>query len=130
MKINSPPWRGLSWAEAGNDNAPASNAAITAATTLVFILAFLPCRARLLRQPDRVELLVQEVRRRDRPTPQPGAVRDDAVPLQRVEVVDLLVEQPLLESAQKPPALLGVHGPRLPRVEVVQHGVLVAAGVF
>ena len=37
MKISSPPWRGLSWAKAGNDNAPTSNAAITAATTLVFM---------------------------------------------------------------------------------------------
>ena len=61
-----------------------------------------------LRQPHRVELLVQEVAGRDRPAPHLGAVRDDPVVLQRVEVVDLLVEQPLLERAQVPLALLGV----------------------
>src|SRR5712691_11082540 len=55
---------------------------------------------RLLRQPHAVELLVQEVRRRDGPAAHLGAVGDDPVPLQGVDVVGLLVEQPLLEGAQ------------------------------
>src|SRR5262245_40331195 len=52
---------------------------------------------RLLGEPDGVELLVQVVRRGDGPSLHLGAVRDDPVPLQRVEVVHLLVDQALLE---------------------------------
>src|SRR5262245_55351564 len=63
-----------------------------------------------LRQPDGIELLIQIVRRRDRPAADLGAVGHDAVPLQRVEVVHLLVEQSLLEGAQIPLALFGIDG--------------------
>src|SRR4030095_6991941 len=65
-------------------------------------------RIALLRQPDRVELLIEEVRRRDRPAPHLAAVGDDAVLLERVDVVHLLVEQPLLARAQVTPPLLPV----------------------
>ena len=54
-------------------------------------------RRSLLGEPDRVELVVEVVARRDRPAPHLGAVRDDAVPLERLDVVHLLVEQALLE---------------------------------
>src|SRR5713226_5710722 len=70
-------------------------------------------RGRLLGQPHVVELLVQEVRGCDGPSPDLGAVGDDPVPLQGVDVVGLLVEQPLLEGAQIPLALLGIQGARL-----------------
>src|SRR3989442_4504070 len=83
----------------------------------------------LLCEPHRVELLVQEVARCDRPAPHPGAMRDDPVVLQRVEVVHLLVEQTLLERAQMALPLLGVERSRLLDEQVVQHRVLVAAEV-
>src|SRR5262245_20762492 len=65
---------------------------------------------RLLRQPNGIELLIQIVRRRDRPAADLGAVGHDAVTLQRVEVVHLLVEQSLLEGAEVPLALFGIDG--------------------
>src|SRR5262245_65853205 len=54
----------------------------------------------LLGEPHRVELVVQVVAWRHRPAPELGAVRNDAVPLQRVEIVGLFVHQPALEVAQ------------------------------
>src|SRR5205814_1321111 len=50
----------------------------------------------LLREPDGIELVVQVVARRHRPALHPRAVRDDPVPLERVEDVHFLVEQALL----------------------------------
>src|SRR5262245_11521434 len=83
----------------------------------------------LLGQPDRVELIVQVVAGGDRPAFHLGAVRDDAVPLERVEHVHLLVEQALLERAEQGPPLVGIDGPRLLREEVVDDLVLVLAVV-
>src|SRR5215813_999139 len=83
----------------------------------------------LLRKPDRVQLLVEIVARRDGPAVHLRAVRDDAVPLERVDVVNLFVQEPLLEGAKVLLALLGIDGPRLLDVEVVEHLVLVAAVV-
>jgi len=54
--------------------------------------------------------LIQEVRRGDGPAPDLGVVRDDPVPLQGVDVVDLLVEEASLEGADISLALLGIHG--------------------
>src|SRR2546427_293768 len=51
------------------------------------------------------------------------------MPLQRVEVANLLVEQAFLEGPQVPLALLGIHGARLLDVQVVEHRILVAAVV-
>src|SRR2546425_1233667 len=73
-----------------------------------------PLAERLLGEPHGVELLVQEVAGRDRPATHPRAVRDDAVPLERVEIVRFLVEKPLLELAHEPLALLRVDRPTLP----------------
>src|SRR5260370_26917394 len=56
-------------------------------------------RMALLRQPDRVELTVQEVARRDRPAAHARVVRHDPVPPERRDDVRLLVEQALLELA-------------------------------
>jgi hypothetical protein len=56
-------------------------------------------------------------------------VRDDAVLLQRIDVVRFLVEQPLLESAQMALALLGIEGARLLDEQVVEDRILVAAEV-
>src|SRR5919206_296823 len=47
----------------------------------------------LFGQPHRVELVVQVVAGRDRPPVHLGEVRDDPVPLQRVDDVHLLVEE-------------------------------------
>src|SRR5690242_21244493 len=59
-------------------------------------------RERLLfRQPDGVELVVEIVAGRDRPAVHLGQVRDDPVPLQRVDHVRFVVEQPLLELADE-----------------------------
>src|SRR5258706_5496696 len=51
----------------------------------------------LFRQPHRVELVVQIVAGRDRPALHLRQMRRDPVPLQRVDDVRLLVEQPRLE---------------------------------
>src|SRR5213593_891374 len=50
-------------------------------------------RRPLLGQPHAVELVVDEMAGRDGPAAELGAVRDDAVPLERVGVVRLLVQQ-------------------------------------
>ena len=54
---------------------------------------------------------------------------DDPVPLERVDVVRLLVEQAPLEFADIAPALLAVGGPALLLVELVERPVHVAAVV-
>src|SRR5262245_45643089 len=71
----------------------------------------------LLGQPHCVELVVQIVAGRDGPALDLGQVRDDAVPLQRVEHVDLFVQEPLLQLAEDLLALVGVGGPPLPAIE-------------
>src|SRR2546422_2631252 len=81
-----------------------------------------PLAERLLGEPHGVELLVQEVAGRDRPATHPRAVRDDPVPLERVEIVRFLVEKPLLELAHEPLALLRVDRPTLPGVQLVEIG--------
>src|SRR5207249_10850340 len=83
----------------------------------------------LLREPHRVELLVQVVARRDGPALHLRAVRDDPVPLERVEIVDLVVQQPLLELANVPLPLLGVPRPALLEEQFVEGLVRVAAVV-
>src|SRR5438309_1755472 len=59
----------------------------------------------------------------------PARVRHDPVPLQRVDVVDLLVEEPPLELADVLLALFGVGGPSLLLVELVERAIDVAAVV-
>src|SRR5437879_4859896 len=88
-----------------------------------------PSPVYLLRQPHPVELLVQEVAGGDRPAAHPAEVRHDAVPREGVDEVHFLVVEALLERAQEALALLGIGGARLPGIEVVEHGVLVAAVV-
>src|SRR5215470_293919 len=83
----------------------------------------------LLGEPHAVELVVDEVTGRDGPAVHLGAVRDDAVPLERVEVVRLLVQQPPFEVADPFLALLGVERAALLLIEVVQGLVDVAAVV-
>src|SRR5437016_14591564 len=65
-------------------------------------------RRTLLSKPHLVELLVQEVARRDRPAAELRAVRHDAVPDERIEVMRFVVEQALLELADELLALLGL----------------------
>src|SRR5207245_11034972 len=91
-------------------------------------LAGFPPSPPLFRQPDGVELVVEDVGRRDRPAPDLGAMGNDAMLLQRVDVVDLLVETALLEGAQQAPALAGVLGPGLPHEQLAEDRILVAAG--
>src|SRR5437867_5697898 len=86
-------------------------------------------RRPLLGQPHAVELVVDEMAGRDGPAAELGAVRDDAVPLERVGVVRLLVQQSPLEVADVFPPLLGVEGAALLLVEIVQGLVDVAAVV-
>src|SRR2546427_5097218 len=83
----------------------------------------------LFSKPHRVELLVQIVARAHRPAAHPSVVRDDPVPLQRVEVVHFLVDQPPLELPDGLPALLRVDGTALLLVELVEHPVRVPAVV-
>ena len=58
-----------------------------------------------------------------------GAMGDDAMPLQRQDIVHLLVQQPFFELADVGLALLGVGGATLLVVELVQGTVGVAAVV-
>src|SRR2546427_11277014 len=83
----------------------------------------------LLRKPPRAELLVQIVARAHRPPAHPGVVRDDPVPLERVEVVRFFVAQPPLELPDGLPALVRVDGTALLLVELVEHPVRVPAVV-
>ena len=83
----------------------------------------------LLGEPDGIQLVVEVVARRDLPALDLARVGNDPLPLERQEVVDLLVEEALLELADQRLALLRVGGPRLLLVEVVQHPVGVAAVV-
>src|SRR5215470_8013088 len=83
----------------------------------------------LLGEPHAVELVVDEVAGRHGPAAHLGGVRDDAVPLQRIEVVGLLVQQPSLEVADPLLPLLGIEGAALLLVEVVQGFVDVASVV-
>src|SRR5581483_3573862 len=100
---------------------PSPQRDLTAATTVY--------RHDSLREPHRVELLVQEVAGRDRPAAQPRAVDHDPVPHQRVDEVHFLVVQPLLEGAEVAAPFIRVGRPRLLRVQLVHHGVLVATEV-
>src|SRR6266508_3935545 len=88
------------------------------------VLAF-----RLFAQPDRVELLVEEVARRDRPATHLRQMRHDAMPLEAHDEVHFLVVEPLLVLAQVLPALFRIDGAGLLHVQVVHHGVLVLAVV-
>src|SRR2546428_7782648 len=67
----------------------------------------------LFGQPHRVELVVQVVARRDRPALHLRQGGNDPVPLQRVDHVGLVVEQPLLELTQDLLSLLDVGGAAL-----------------
>src|SRR5213078_2483254 len=75
--------------------------------------------ARLLGEPHRVELVVQVMARCDRPPLHLRAVRDDPVPLERVQHVDLLVDEASLERPEVPLALVGVARARLLLIELV-----------
>src|SRR5580704_18479780 len=86
-------------------------------------------RSELLREPDRVQLVVQVVAGGDGPALDLGAVHDDPVPLQRVDHVRLLVEEPLLERAEILPPLLEIERPRLLLEQLVDDLVLVLAVV-
>src|SRR5581483_11061958 len=86
-------------------------------------------RGRLLGEPHRVELVVQVVARGDLPALHLAAVHHDPVPLERHQVVRLLVEEPLLELPDQLLPLLGVARPGLPVVQLVQHPVGVPAVV-
>src|SRR5215470_5064040 len=90
---------------------------------------YLVTRPPLLGEPHAVELVVDEVAGRDGPAAHLGAVRDDAVPLERVEVVGLLVQQSSLEVADPLLPLFGIEGAALLLVEIVQGLVDVAAVV-
>src|SRR6185503_12335586 len=83
----------------------------------------------LLGQPHRVELIVQIVARRDGPISHLRVVRDDPVPLQRVEVVGLFVQEPLLELPDITLALFHVARPSLLDEQLVESLVVVAAVV-
>src|SRR5262245_62255964 len=83
-------------------------------------------RMRLLRQPDRVELGIQEMARRDREPAHAGMVWHDPVPPQRRDDVRLLVEQALLEVPHQPTTLVDVARASLSLVERIEGAVRVA----
>src|SRR5438552_471598 len=65
-------------------------------------------RLSLLTQPHPVELLIQEVARRHAPAAHLREMRDDAMPLERVDEVHFFVVEPLLERAEELPPLVRV----------------------
>ena len=81
--------------------------------------ALLDASPALLRQPHRVELIVEVVARRYRPATHAGSVRHDTVPLERVDVVRLLVEEAPFEGADVSSALRGINRATLADIEVV-----------
>src|SRR5215472_9114640 len=83
----------------------------------------------LLGEPHRVELVVQIVARSDLPAVDLARIRNDPMPLQRHDVVHLLVEEMLLEEPHVPLPLVGVEGATLLLIEVVEHLVVVEAVV-
>src|SRR5256712_14023429 len=76
------------------------------------------------RQPHRVELVVQVVARRDRPSLTPRVMGHDPMPLERVHRVHFLVQETLLELPDVLLPLLGVDRPTLLHVQLVEDGVL------
>src|SRR4029453_8210460 len=83
----------------------------------------------LLRQPHRVELIVEVVAGRYRPATHAGSVRHDTGPLERGDVVCLLLEEPPLEGAIVSSALRRITRPTLAHIGVVHHGMGVPAVV-
>src|SRR5438067_338740 len=83
----------------------------------------------IFREPHVIQLLVQEMTRRDRPALQFRAVRNDAIPDQGIEPVRLVVDQALLELAHELLALVDVDGAALLQVDLVERGILVSAPV-
>src|SRR5262249_59661066 len=76
--------------------------------------------------PDRVELAVQEMARRDRETTHASVVGHDAIPPERRDHVRLLVEQALLELAHQSASLVDVTRAGLAIVQGVERAVGVA----
>src|SRR5262245_4003048 len=85
-----------------------------------------PGDGRLLREPNRVQLVVQVVARRDLPALDLRAVRYDPVPLERHDVVHFLVKETLLELPDECLPLVWVRRARLLFVEVVEDAIGVA----
>src|SRR5262249_59929232 len=82
-----------------------------------------------LSQPHGIQLLVQIVTRRDLPPVHFGAMRHNAMPLQRHQVVGLVIEQVLLELTDILLALFRVAGTALLLIEIVQGAVSIPAVV-
>src|SRR5437762_12738607 len=73
----------------------------------------------LFAEPDGVELLVEEVARRDRPATHLRQMRHDAMPLEAHDEVHFVVVEPLFVLAQVLLALFRVDGAGLLLVQVV-----------
>src|SRR5438477_8456686 len=116
-----PPRFGVSAAEAGAISPSAASAARALAKRDATIVS--SCSSSLslppapsLVEPDRGQVLVDEVRRGDLEPLDVGAVGHDAVPPQRIDLVRLLIEHVILEFAHQGALLL--------RVGLVQHRVV------
>src|SRR5262245_232118 len=83
----------------------------------------------LLREPDRIELIVQIVARCDLPPVHFARVRNDPMPLERHDVVHFLVQRALFDLAHVLLSLLDIVSTALLGVEVVEHLVVVEAVV-
>src|SRR3981081_4461225 len=112
----------LSQMSTGSSTCP--SASMTLYGRPMAVLAFL-----LFAEPDGVELLVEEVARRDRPATHLRQMRHDAMALEAHDEVHFGVVEPLLVLAQVLLALFHVDGAGLLLVQVVHHGVLVLAVV-
>src|SRR3989449_10632196 len=90
---SSPPWRGVSWAAADTVTSAISGNATANRIRRIRRLLSAPALRALLRQPHRVELVVQVVARRDRPSPHPRAMGHDPMPPGRGHPLDCLVQE-------------------------------------
>src|SRR3989442_3909480 len=77
----------------------------------------------LLAEPDRIELLIQEVARAHRPTPHLRQMRHDPVPLEAHDEMHFPLVEPLLALAHESHPPLGIETARLPGGTVVQYEV-------
>src|SRR5712691_5091077 len=121
---SSPPWRGVSWAAADTVTSAISGNATANRIRRIRRLLSAPALRGLLRHPHRVELVVQVVARRDRPSLDPRAMGHDPMPLERVHRVHFLVQETLLELPDVLLPLLGIDRPTLLHVQLVEDGVL------
>src|SRR2546425_11963879 len=108
---SSPPWRGVSWAAADTGTSAISGNATANRIRRIRRLLSAPALRALLRQPHRVELVVQVVAPRYPPSLDPRALGHDPIPLERFHRVHFPLPEAPLEIPAVPLPLLRTDRP-------------------